>query len=292
MTHQPTSQRTALVTGANSGIGKATATGLAERDFRVVMVCRNRERGEAAQREIRRETATDAVDLLLADLAVQDEIRTLADHVTGRYDRLDVLVNNAGIYKANRTLTPDGIEKTWAVNHLAYFLLTNRLLDLLTETADVHGEARVVNVGSEAYRAARLDLDDSNFERTSYDGMQAYARSKLANLFFTVELARRLRGTGVTANCVHPGMVATRIWNRNDDWLSWAARLVKWMFKSPEKGARGPIYLAASPEVEGVTGAYFDGTEQTTPQERVHDEHLARRLWALSAEMTGLSTLD
>ena len=279
---------TCLVTGANSGIGKATARGLAERGMRVIMVCRSEARGAAARQEIVDATGHDAIDLLLADLAVQADIRTLADTVTERYDRLDVLINNAGIYQADRQLTPDGIEMTWAVNHLAYFLLTNLLRDLLMETAEAHGEARVVNVGSEAYKGGTIDLDDPGFAEAPYRGMQAYARSKLANLLFTYELARRWKGTGVTATCVHPGVVATRFWDRNTDWLSWAGWLFKWIYKSPASGARGPLYLATSPEVEGVTGAYFDSTEQVTPESKAYDEQTAQRLWTRSAEMTGL----
>jgi NAD(P)-dependent dehydrogenase (short-subunit alcohol dehydrogenase family) len=279
---------TCIVTGANSGIGKATVRGLAKRGAHVVMVCRSEERGEAARREIIDATGHDGIDLLLADLAAQVDIRALAEAVIARYDRLDVLVNNAGIYQADRQLTPDGIEMTWAVNHLAYFLLTNLLRDLLMETAEAHGEARVVNVASEAYKGGTIDLDDPGFERSDYSGMQAYARSKLANLLFTYELARRWRGTGVTATCVHPGVVATGFWDRNSDWLSWAGWLFKWMYKSPESGARGPLYLATSSEVEGVTGAYFDGTEPVTPEPKAYDEETAQRLWERSVEMTGL----
>jgi NAD(P)-dependent dehydrogenase (short-subunit alcohol dehydrogenase family) len=255
-------------------------------------VCRSAERGEAARREIIDATGHDRIDLLLADLAEQDAIRALADEVTTRYDRLDVLINNAGIYQAERRLTPDGIETTWAVNHLAYFLLTNLLRDLLMGTAAAQGEARVVNVGSEAYTGGTIDLEDPGFEHTAYSGMQAYARSKLANLLFTYELARRWRGTGVTANCVHPGVVASGFWDRNNDWLSWAGWLFKWAYKSPEKGARGPLYLATSPEVEGVTGAYFDGTEPVTPEPKAYDEETAQRLWIRSAEMTGLAEAE
>jgi NAD(P)-dependent dehydrogenase (short-subunit alcohol dehydrogenase family) len=281
-----------LVTGANSGIGKATVQGLAERGARVIMVCRSEERGEAARREIVDATGHDAIDLLLADLAVQADVRALADEVMARYNRLDVLINNAGIYQADRQLTPDGIEKTWAVNHLAYFLLANLLRDMLVHTASAHGEARVVNVGSEAYKGGDIDLDDPGFEEAPYNGMKAYARSKLANLLFTYELARRWRGTGVAVTCVHPGVVASGFWDRNNDWLSWAAWLFKWMYKSPASGARGPLYLATSPEVDGVTGAYFDGTEPVTPEPKAYDERTAQRLWMLSAEMTGLSILD
>ena len=285
-------EKTCLVTGANSGIGKATVRGLAERGMRVIMVCRSEERGEAARRDIIDATGHDAIDLLLADLAVQGDIRALADTVAARYDRLDVLVNNAGIYNAEREVTPDGIETTWAVNHLAYFLLTNRLRDLLMDTADTCGGARVVNVGSEAYKGGTMDLAEPGFGPSDYSGMQAYARSKLANLLFTYELARRWKGTGVTATCVHPGVVATRFWDRNTDWLSWAGWLFKWVYKSPEQGARGPLYLATSPEVEGVTGAYFDGTEQVTPEPKAYDEATAQRLWERSAEMTGLPVGD
>ena len=285
-------KKTCLVTGANSGIGKATVQGLAERGAHVIMVCRSEERGDAARREIIDATGHDAIDLLLADLAVQTDIRALAETVTSRYDHLDVLVNNAGIYQAEREVTPDGVEMTWAINHLAYFLLTNLLRDLLVRTAETHGEARVVNVASEAYKGGTMDLDDPGFEHTTYSGMQAYARSKLANLLFTYELARRWRGTGVTATCVHPGVVASSFWDRNTDWLSWAGWLFKWAYKSPESGARGSLYLATSSEVDGVTGAYFDGTEQVIPQPKAYDEQTARRLWERSAEMTGLARAE
>lgn len=283
---------TCLVTGANSGIGKATVRGLAKRGAHIIMVCRSKERGEAARREIIDATGHDGIDLLLADLAVQTDVRALADEVMARYNRLDVLINNAGIYQADRQLTPDGIEKTWAVNHLAYFLLTNLLRDLLASTADAHGEARVVNVGSEAYKGGTMNLDDPEFESEAYSGMKAYARSKLANLLFTYELARRWRDTGVTATCVHPGVVASGFWDRNDDWLSWAGWLFKWAYKSPASGARGSLYLATSSDVEGVTGAYFDGTERVTPEPKAYDEQMAQRLWERSAEMTGLAEAD
>lgn len=280
--------KTCIVTGANAGIGKATARGLAERGAHVVMVCRNEERGAAAREEIIDDTGHEAVDLLLADLAVQNEIRTLADELLDRYDRIDVLINNAGIFVGRYAETPDGIEKTWAVNHLAYFLLTNLLLDHLKATAEAHGEARIINVGSDAHaRTDGIHFDDPNL-KSSFSGVEAYAQSKLANLLFTYELARRLRGTGVTVNCVHPGVVATNIW-RGSHWLARIARLFSWFYKRPSEGAAGPLHLATSPEVQGVTGAYVKGTEQANSSRASYDETAAQRLWTLSAEMTGLA---
>lgn len=277
----------ALITGANSGIGKATATGLAERGFRVVMVCRDEERGTGARDEIRKATGNEDIDLLLADLASQIEVRALAETINDRYDRLDVLVNNAGVYEDVRSLTVDTVETTFAVNYLSHFLLTNLLLDLLKQTATRHGEARIVNLGSEAHRGGEIDFEDIHAAE-DYGGLQAYAQSKLAMLLFTYELARRLRGTGVTVNCVHPGVVSSNIWSGNKDLLSIAARLLTFFYKSPEKGAEGVLYLATSDEVQGVTGAYFKGTEQVTASEESSDEDLAQRLWKRSAEMVDL----
>ena len=277
----------ALVTGANSGIGKATATGLAERGYRVVMVCRNEDRGTAARDDIRDETGHEDIDLLLADLASQLEVRRLAETINDRYDRLDVLINNAGVYEDVRSLTVDTVETTFAVNYLSHFLLTNLLLDLLKRTADQHGEARIVNLGSEAHRGGEIDFEDLHAV-DDYGGLQAYAQSKLAMLLFTFELARRLRGTGVTVNCVHPGVVSTNIWSGNKDLLSIAAQLLKFFYKSPEKGAEGVLYLATSDEAKDVTGAYFKGTEQVTSSEASSDEAIAQRLWERSADMVNL----
>lgn len=279
-----------VVTGANSGIGKATALRLAQQGARVAMVCRNEERGVSARDEIYQQCGHERIDLHLADLGVQSSVRALGERLTATYDRLDVLVNNAGLFKGHRTETPDGIETTLAVNHLAPFLLTHLLIDLLRETAQAYGEARVVNVASEAHRGVRIDFDDIQ-GKDSYSGLHAYGQSKLGNILFTHELARRLYDTGVTANSVHPGVVSTNIF-RGSDWFSRAARLFQWFYRSPETGARGPVYLAASPEMEDVSGQYFKDDEQAQPSVAAFDEKAAARLWRISRELTGMPVAD
>jgi NAD(P)-dependent dehydrogenase (short-subunit alcohol dehydrogenase family) len=281
-----------VVTGANSGIGKETCTGLVRQGARVAMVCRSEERGRKAQEDVESEAASydgitpGTTDLLLADLAVQEEVRALGDEITERYDRLDVLVNNAGLFNGKREVTDDGVEKTFAVNHLAPFLLTHRVADLLKQTAEAEGEARIVNVGSEAHRGVRINFDDVNAEE-EYSGLQAYGQSKLANVLFTHELSRRLHDSGVLANCVHPGVVATHIW-RGADWLSRIGRLFKWFYKSPAEGAEPVLYVAASPELGDVTGQYFKEMKRVNPSPAAFDEKTAARLWRLSRELTGL----
>ena len=220
---------------------------------RVVMVCRDPARGEAARTEIAGSASSDRVDLLIADMGSQRQIRQLATDIRARYDRLDVLVNNAGAMNTARTLTEDGIETTWAVNHLAYFLLTAELIDLLKAT----GPARVVSVASRAHVGARIDFDDVQGER-KFGGYRIYGQSKLANVLFTYELARRLEGSSVTANCLHPGVVATGFGRNNTDLFG---RLfgtvmsgIRPFLMSPERGAETSIHLAASPEVAGVSG--------------------------------------
>lgn len=281
-----------VVTGANSGIGKETAKGLVRLGARVVMVCRDPERGRDAQAEIQavaqkaQPSHADATDLYIADLSVQEEVYHLGETLRAEYDRLDVLINNAGVFLAEREETPDDIETTFAVNHLAPFLLTHLVLPLLKEAAGRTGEARIITVSSEAHRGTSIDFEDLNAE-DSYGMVQAYGQSKLANILFTHELARRLHGTGVTANCVHPGVVATNIW-RGSDWLSRIARLFTWLYKSPEEGAESVLYLAASREVEGMSGHYFKENEPVNPSPEAYDEKAAARLWRLSLKMTGL----
>jgi NAD(P)-dependent dehydrogenase (short-subunit alcohol dehydrogenase family) len=268
-----------VVTGANAGIGKATAVALARMGARLGMVSRSRERGEAARAEVVRESGGAAVDLFLADLSAQAEVRRLAAEVRERYGRLDVLVNNAAVYTRERTLSPDGIELQFAVNHLAPFLLTNLLLDLLERSAP----ARVVTVSSEAHRPVRLNWDDLQGERR-YRGLRAYGTAKLANLLFTRELARRTAGTGVTANAVHPGVVGTELL-----FGGWAPlRLLRRFIRTPEQGARVVVRLASAPELEGVTGRYFRDEREIRPSVAALDDESARRLWRLSAELTGL----
>lgn len=269
--------RVCLVTGATNGIGKVTARALAEAGSRVLIVARDRERGEATVSEIRSVSGNVRVELLLADLSRQADIRRLAAEVHARTDRLDVLVNNAGGFSVDRQLTVDGIEQTFAVNHLAYFLLTSLLIDLLVAGAP----SRIVNVASDAHRLARLNLDDLQGER-EYKAGRAYALSKLANVLFTRELARRLAGTGVTANAVHPGGVTTNIWNHGPFWLRWAIRVARPFMLTSEQGAEGVIRLATAPELDGVTGKYFNRNTEVEPSPAALDDRNAERLWTQS----------
>jgi retinol dehydrogenase 14 len=271
-----------LITGGTSGIGKATATALAAMGARVVVTGRNEERGERAVEEIQRDTGGE-VSLMLADLAVQADVRRLAEEFQERHDRLDVLVNNAGVVQSERTETPDGIETTLAVNHLAPFLLTNLLLDLLKRSAP----SRVITVASEAERWARMDLDDLQ-SRRKYRGMQVYGMTKLANIMFTFELAERLRGTGVAANCVHPGAVNTSFGTNNRGIMTLLFRAFKPFMRSPEQGADTVIYLASSPDVKGMTGKYLSDRKLITASDMAYDEDLRERLWEISEELTGL----
>ncbi len=274
-----------MITGANSGIGKATALGLARRGATVVIVCRNRGRGEAALAEIKSATGNPNVDLLLADLSSQAEVRRLAEEFKSRYSHLHVLINNAGVALSKRSVTVDGIETVFAVNYLAPFLLTNLLLDVLKASAP----ARVVNVAGDYHRKATINFDDLMSEK-DYNGMRANNQAKLALILFTYELARRLDGTGVTANCLHPGAVATGGPLKDPDLSSFARMmyaLVKPFFLSPEKGAETSIYLASSPEVEGITGKYFVKKRAVASSPESYDLDIARRLWEISAQLTG-----
>ncbi|MEE9268550.1 MAG: SDR family oxidoreductase [Thermoplasmata archaeon] len=275
--------RTCVVTGANSGIGKATAAGLARQGAHVVMVCRDGPRGEAAQAEIQSLTGNPSVDLLLADLSSQAAIRTLAAEITRSLESLHVLVNNAGVLVSPRRETVDGLEYTFAVNHLAPFLLTNLLLDLLAASAP----ARVVNVTSEAHAMGRIRFDDLQARRR-YRALGAYNQSKLGNILFTYELARRIEGRGVTVNCVHPGGVNTNFGNNAKGAFAAMFRLLKPLMRSPEKGAETALYAAMAPEMEGVTGEYLVDRESRASSRRSYDEGLAKQLWDVSAELTGL----
>jgi len=277
------SDKVCVVTGATGGIGKVAAIGLARTGASVVLVCRDRGRGEEVRAAIREQTGKEA-DLLLADLGSQADIRRVAGEILDRHPRIDVLLNNAGVVNLKRQVTVDGLEATFAVNHLAYFLLTNLLLDRLRASAP----ARIINVSSDAHRLAPLDLDDLQSERR-YRGTRVYGKSKLANILFTRELARRLAGTGVTVNCLHPGVVATRFAQNNGRLALWVTTLLKPFFLTPEQGADTAIHLATSPEVEGVSGEYFVKRKVRRPSAAALDETTASRLWTISAELTGLS---
>jgi NAD(P)-dependent dehydrogenase (short-subunit alcohol dehydrogenase family) len=278
----PLGGKICLVTGGTSGIGAVTARELARLGASVVLV--GRDAGRCARRRdaIRRGTGSP-VEALVADLSSQLQIRRLAEEFRARFARLDVLVNNAGSYFMRRRLTVDGLEMTFALNHLAYFLLTNLLLDRLEASA----AARVVNVSSIAHEQGRLDLADLQGER-HYDRLAAYAASKLANLLFTYELARRLAGTRVTVNALHPGIVATHL-GRDNGWLRTTVRnLLSRSMIDPEEGARTSVYLASSPEVEGVTGRYFYECKEARSSEGSRDPAAAADLWSVSERLTGL----
>ncbi len=279
---------TVLVTGGTGGIGLATATGLAGLGARVGIVGRDRSRGEAAATSIRDEVAGAHVDVLVADLSAQSEVRRLADEVLATYPRLDVLVNNVGGYWAHRHVTEDGLERTFAVNHLAPYLLTRLLLPRLVDSAP----ARVVTVSSGAQSLGRIDLDDLQGGHR-YRGQRAYNQSKLANVLFTYELARRLRGTGVTANVLHPGVVDTGFAREDGGaWMGLLLPVVRPFLKSPAQGAATSIHLASSPDVAGVSGRYFVDRTAKRSSRSSYDEQLARRLWDVSAELTGLPLTD
>lgn len=277
--------RVCIVTGANSGIGKATALGLAQMGATVVIVCRNQIKGEEAQNEIKTKSGNDAVNLMLADLSSQESICQLAENFQQRYQQLHVLINNAGGVNLSRRETMDGLEMTFAVNYLAPFLLTNLLLDKLKVSAP----SRIVNVSSESHQSGYIKIDDLQLEK-GYRFMRAYGQSKLALVLFTYELARRLQGTGVTANCLHPGFVATNI-GQND--LGPVGRsITKLIFSilgiSPEEGAKTSIYLASSPEIEGVTGKYFLKSIPVRSALISYDESFQRQLWKESAKLVNL----
>jgi len=273
-----------MVSGATSGIGKATALGLAQMGATVVMVSRDRARGEAAQSEIKTKSGNNAVDLLIADLSSQQSVRQLAENFKRNYTQLHVLINNAGVFMLTRRETVDGLEMTFAVDYLAPFLLTNLLLDVLKASAP----ARIVNVSSESHEAGYIKMDDLQAKK-GYRPMRVYGQAKLALVLFTYELARRLQGTGVTANCLHPGLVATNIAQR-DLWpiARTAAKLVLFFGISPEEGAKTSIYLASSPDVEGVTGKYFVKSipKRSTPIS--YNESLQQQLWEESAKLVNL----
>ncbi|HEY8460773.1 MAG TPA: SDR family oxidoreductase [Blastocatellia bacterium] len=273
-------EKICLVTGANSGIGKATARALAASGASVIMVSRNRGKGEAARDEIVKETGNESVDLMIADFSDLSQIRRLAADVKAKYPRLHALVNNAGTFTRERTLTVDGYETTFAVNHLGYFLLTRELLDLLKSSAP----ARIVNVASDAHRSGHIHFDDLNLEK-GYGIWKAYAQSKLANVLFTYELARRLEGTGVTANCLHPGVVGTNLFNNLGGLAGKFLRLFLPFMRTPEKGADTIIWLASSPEVENITGKYFADRKERATNPESYDASIAARLWEVSERM-------
>jgi retinol dehydrogenase-12 len=271
-----------VVTGATSGIGRAAATALAKLGATVVMVGRDRGRTEAAAAQIAAVSASPP-RAEIADLASLEQVRGLAGRLAA-LERIDVLINNAGLVLGERRLTPDGLEHVFALNHLAPFLLTNLLLPTLTASAP----ARVITVTSDAHSAARLDLSDPNLEH-GWDSWRSYANSKLANILFTRELARRLDGTGVTANCAHPGVVRTGFGRESRPLLRLGITIARPFMLSPERGADTIVYLASSPDVAGQSGGYYVKRQRREPSGAARDDTAARELWELSERMTGLA---
>ena len=272
-----------LITGGTSGIGKAAAIALASMGARVEITGRDQARAKLAAAEISRESGASAVDVFVADMSSQTEVRRLADEVLAAYPRLDVLLNNVGGFWANRHVTADGLEHTFALNHLAPFLLTSLLLERLTASAP----ARVVTVSSAAQSMGRIDFDDLMGER-KYSGQRAYNQSKLANVMFTYELSKRLEGTGVTATAVHPGMTSTDF-SAEDPALGVLVRILRPFMQTPAEGADTAVYLASSPEVEGTSGGYFVKRKTKRSHASSYDSATTGRLWQVSADLVGFA---
>lgn len=275
-----------MVTGATNGIGKETARELARMGATTIIVGRDAAKGERVVGELQQDTGNSAIEFMLADLSLMADVRALAAGFRSKYDRLDVLVNNAGTVNQQRQVTPEGFEKSWALNHLSYFLLTNLLLDTLRQSTP----ARIVNVASSGHKGGRIDFSNLQAEGR-YNGFRQYENTKLANILFTLELARRLDGSGVTANSVHPGLVTASFGLGKD----LASRLfllaVKPFDKTPAQGAQTSIYLASSPEVEGVSGKYFVNCRPASTSKAAQDAEVARRLWDISAQQTDLAAV-
>jgi len=279
--------KTVLITGGTSGIGRATALGLATMGAHLAITGRDRERTEGTAREIRA-AGGGRVDVFVADLSSQSEVRRLAGEVLQTHPRIDVLVNNVGGFWNTRHVTADGLERTFALNHLAPFLLTNLLLGRLKQS----GPTRVVTVSSNAQSIGRIDFDDLQGER-SYSGSRAYNQSKLANVLFTYELARRLQATSVTANALHPGVVSTTFGVEDPGGVQRLfVPLMRPFMKSPAQGAATSIHLASAPDLEQVTGRFFANSKPKRSSKRSYDETAAARLWQMSADLVGLTAAD
>jgi NAD(P)-dependent dehydrogenase (short-subunit alcohol dehydrogenase family) len=278
-------RRICMVTGASSGIGKETSKKLAELGATVVMVCRNQKRGEKAISEIEGVSNKAQVELMLADFASLDSVRALAKEFLDKHDSLHILINNAGGVNVTRSVTVDGFEATFQVDYLSHFLLTNLLLEVLERSAP----SRIINVSSASHYGGHLNFDDLQM-RKGYGVMKAYSQAKLAQVLFTYELSRRLEGTKVTVNALHPGAVATNIWKGSMGPFSFLGNIFRLFLVSPERGAETPVYLASSPEVEGVTGKYYDHTREKQSSTESYDQATARKLWDESERMAGLPT--
>lgn len=272
-------KKVAIVTGANSGMGKATVAALTDQGYKVIMLCRNKERGEAALSELLENKVRD-IQLVLCDLGDMDHIRSCTDEIKKQYLRVDVLVNNAGVISLNKRWTADGLEEQFGVNHIGHFLLTLRLLDLMK------AGSRIVNVSSGAHKVGKIHFDDYNLNK-GFNAIKAYSQSKLANILFTRELAQRLRGKGITVNCCHPGMVGTSIAiDRNTGFGSKITVALKRVALSPEEGAQTAIYLASSSEVSKVSGKYYYKCRKAKTCKAAKSKTIAKQLFELSENIT------
>jgi NAD(P)-dependent dehydrogenase (short-subunit alcohol dehydrogenase family) len=275
-----------VVTGATSGIGLEIAGGLAELGATVVITGRNEDLGNQVVRDIKKRTGNSLIELMIADFTTQKEVHKLADRLKNRYDKIDVLVNNAGLYQPEHTITPDGVELTFAVNYLAPFLLTHLLLDPLRRAAP----SRVVNMASSFHKRGYLDFENINFNNGNYSGMQAYMNSKLALLHFTYKMAKKLEPMGITMNAVHPGIVKTNL-PRERKFYGFILRIIPF-FLTAKQGAKTPIYLASSPEVRDVTGKYFIKKKPVKSSKKSYDKEMREKLWNLSLKLTNLNSDD
>lgn len=270
-----------LVTGANAGIGYAISLGLANMGATLIMVCRNKSRGEAALVELKKKSNNSSVFLFIADLSSQASIHQFVEKFKMQFGKLDILINNAGIITQNRTLTEDGLEAQFALNHMAPFLLTNLLLDSLKASHS----ARIINISSNAHKTASINLDDLQSEQ-SYNPKEVYQRTKLCNVLFTYELARQLNGTHITVNCVHPGVVQTKLLHEYNGGKSKSNFITRLFYSTPEKGAETPLYLASSSEVEGISGKYFENKKIVNSSKHSYAIALAKELWQVSKNLT------
>ncbi|KAK9508680.1 hypothetical protein O3M35_006179 [Rhynocoris fuscipes] len=278
--------KTVIITGANTGIGKETARELAKRNGKVIMACRDMNKCEQAREEIVLETKNKYVYCRMCDLSSQDSIRKFVDEFKKEHDKLHILINNAGVMRCPQSKTKEGIEMQLGVNHMGHFLLTNLLLDVLKKSAP----SRIINVSSIAHMRGVINTEDLNYDK-NYDGSRAYSQSKLANILFTIELAKRLKGTGVTVNAVHPGLVDTEITRHMSYFSSYLSGFILkpliWMFiKNPRQGAQTTVYAALDPSLENVTGKYFSNCAESRTSLTAQDEHLARWLWMVSEKWT------
>ena len=273
--------RVCLITGASRGIGRETALALAEKGADLILVCRDRVRGEAVVAEAQAKKGGGSVELVIADLSSQDDIRRAAAEVRKKHDKIHVLINNAGVILMRREVTKDGFEGTFATNHLAYFLLTELLLDLVVAAAP----SRIINVSSKVHYNATMNFDNLQGEK-SYGGPRAYGQSKLANILFTKALARRLAGKNVTVNALHPGVIASGFLQNNGGFYKLLMKVARPFLMNEKDGAETTIYLATSPEVEGVTGKYFMKCKEARSNDESQDEAVQERLWKVSEELT------